>query len=151
MILLLFFVFVPAARLITLRYRSHRLKVLKKIYEDFVFDQSSVNINLYRAELLSMMETNNVIFNFSNEISASTIKHTMACFDYAEGNIILEKRNAVLPNTYFKILANLPYAISRKIGINPSKALTLVIYILYIGFGCLDLSTAIYKLIDFLV
>lgn len=151
MILLLFFIFVPAARLITLRYRSHRLKVLKKIYEDFVFGESSVKINLYRAELLSMMETNNVVFNFSNEISPSAIKHTMNCFDYAESNIRLETRNAILPNTYFKILTNLPYAISRKVGITPSKSLALVLYVLYVGFGCLDISTAIYKLIDFLV
>ena len=149
MILLLFFVFVPAARLITLWYRSHRLKVLKKIYEDFVFGKSSVKINLYRAELLSMMETNRVVFNFTNEISQSAIKYTMACFDFAESNINLEMRNAVLPNTYFKILADLPYAISRKVGITPSKSLALVLYVLYVGFGCLDISTAVYKLIDF--
>ena len=156
MILLLFFVFVPAARLITFWYRKSRLMSLKRIYDDYISGKplksksgKPISFLLYRAEIVALMELCNVEdYCFSEQINHATVAKTIHAFDKAIGIVNYQYKISEFPNTYFKILANLPYAISRKVGITPSKSLALVLYILYIGFGCLDLSTAIYKLIE---
>ncbi len=156
MILLLFFIFFPAARLITFSYRKLRLTSLKRIYDDYISGKplkskfgKPIRFLLYRAEIISLMDLCNVEdYCFSDQIDHGTVKQTINAFDKAIGFADYQYKISFLPNTYFKILANLPYAISRNVGITPSKSLALVLYILYIGFGCIDLSTAIYKLIE---
>ena len=156
MIIFLFFVFFPAARLITLWYRKSRLVSLKKIYDDYISGKplksklgKPIRFLLYRAEIISLMDLCNVEdYCFSDQIDHGTIVKTLNAFDEAIGTVNYQRKISFFPNTYFKILANLPHAISRKVGITPSKSLALVLYILYIGFGCLDLTTAVYKLIE---
>lgn len=156
MILLLFFVFVPAARLITFWYRKSRLMSLKRIYDDYISGKplksksgKPVSFYQYQPEIVKIMEFCNVDdYCFSAQIDHATLTRTIHAFDKAIGTVNLQIKYSFFPNTYLKYLADFPLALSRKIGLTPSKSLALVLYILYIGFGCLDLTTAVYKLIE---
>ena len=159
MILLIFLVLVPLFRIATFSYRYSRLNALKSIYEKYILGKTlkskhgkPISIHEYEPEITKVLEACGITdYCFSAQINHDTISKTVKAFHHAVGRMKLEIKQSFFPNTYLRYLVNLPMIISRKVGITPSKSLALVLYILYIGFGCLDISTAIYKLIDFLV
>ena len=156
MILLLFFVFVPAARLIMFWYRKSRLISLKRIYENYIQSKplkskfgKPVSFYQYQPEIVKIMEFCSVDdYCFSAQIDHATLTRTIHAFDKAIGTVNLQIKHSFFPNTYLKYLADFPLALSRKIGLTPSKSLALVLYVLYVGIGYVDTATAVYKLIE---
>ena len=85
---------------------------------------------------------------FSAQVNHATLIRTIHAFEKAIGTVNLQIKYSFFPNTYLKYLANFPLTLSRKVGLSPSKALALVLYVLYIGIGYVDTATAVYKIIE---
>ncbi len=156
MLLLIFLVFVPIFRLTTLIYRRSRLNALKMIYEDYITGKplksksgKPISIYEYQFEISNLLELCGIHdFCFSAQINHDAITKTNRAFARALGNVNLNIKRALFPNTYLRYLADFPLALSRRVGLTPSKSLALVLYLVYVGIGYVDTAAAVHKIIE---
>lgn len=156
MLLLIFLVIVPIFRLTTLIYRRSRLNTLKMIYEDYITGKplksksgKPISIYEYQFEISNLLELCGIgDFSFSAQINHAVITNTTRAFARALGNVNLNIKRSLFPNTYLRYLADFPLALSRRVGLTPSKSLALVLYLVYVGIGYVDTAAAVHKIIE---
>ena len=158
MIIVCFLLLAPFYRIFLFTYRYFRLKRLKKIYTNWLFNNDLKDSQGNRISIYSLSYEINYLFkasycnnfNFIESKDDKNIKSTAKAFEKSLGYFKTEIFRSFLPHTYLLMLINLPLSISKKVDISPKKSILFFTYILLVCLGFIDINSFVDKLVNFL-